>query len=438
MAKKKSEKMVEELNAKVEELNNELGNNKEEGKVSKEDVKNQEELSIEDVSETEDEVEDVVENQLDEVKRTTAIEKSSTPKTVKWIVKNKEKLRFDLAIQRNGVWKNEQRSLFIHSIIYGFPFPPAYAMDSNDGYLWFLDGKQRLTCVIDFVLGKFKLDKKTPLCLGVNIADKSFEELPEVMRDEILDAHFSIIQMKNMTEEERDEMFVRLNGGTALTKLEVTRAMYSDLFADVGELANLPFFADVIHLTNSSRNRFVDQELVVQIAMLLDEDHKLKGFGGQQIRDYVLSLKDNQATFGDEMVQIYKEMSRYLEEAFDGMTKKDAQKALKKINVPMVFMQGVKAKEMGMLPQQYGEFVKWFLVDIYTIESAYGVHCQAGSAKKESVMVRLKETDKHFNMYLKKNPIEEYKLPTIEQAKDKGEQVEKLEVKEPENEAVKA
>lgn len=344
------------------------------------------------------------------VKRTTAIEKATTPKTIKWISKNENKLRFDLAIQRNGVWKSEQRSLFIHSLIYGYPFPPAYAQDTNDGFLWLLDGKQRLTCVIDFVHDRFELHKNTPDVFGFDVAGMRFSELPEDFQDEILSTNFSIIQLKNMTNEERDQMFVRLNGGTALSKLEVTRAMYSDLFAEVGVLADLPFFKDTINVTSSARNRFVDQELVVQIAMLLDEDHKLKGFGGQHVRDYVMSLKEGGMNFSQEMVAVYNEMSEYLSESFKHYSKKDLAKALKKINVPMVFSQGIKAKADGMKPRQYGDFIQMFLVEEYTIESAYGQACQAGSAKKESVTTRIDAIEKAYKKYIKKNPIGDYKF----------------------------
>ena len=76
------------------------------------------------------------------VQRTTAIKKLEEKQTIKQIYKNKEKLRFDLIIQRNNVWKPEQKSLFIHSILYGFPFTNAYAQDTNDGNWWLLDGKQ--------------------------------------------------------------------------------------------------------------------------------------------------------------------------------------------------------------------------------------------------------------------------------------------------------
>lgn len=346
----------------------------------------------------------------DESVRKRSIRKAKMPMTIREIVKEKAVIRFDLAEQRNTVWKDEQKSLFIHTLVYGYPFPTAFAVSTNDGNIWMLDGKQRTTTVLSYVQNEFKLHKNTPECLGVEIAGMYFKDLPEEFQNEILDSSFDIWELKNLTNAERAEMFYRLNNGSALTKLEVTRSMYSEFFSEVAELADLPFFTDVISLTNSARNRFVDQELVVQIAMLLDKDYKLKGFGGSHIRDYVLGLKESEGHFSEEMVNLYSTISTYLEEAFDNFTKQQTSKALKKINVPMVFMQAIEAKKLGMQPSQYGEFINWFLVEIYNIESAYGVSCQAGSAKRENVMVRLKEIDKAFKKYIKKHPIDKYKF----------------------------
>lgn len=408
MAKAKTVKEVKEVKGQVEGTEEVKTNEGVEDNMEAVVVEN----GIESTEEIKDEKGNVVMKDFQE--RKSSIKKAKMPMTLRAMVKEKKNIRFDLAEQRNVVWKDEQKSLFIHTLIYGYPFPTAFAVSTNDGNIWMLDGKQRTTTILGFVADEWKLHKNTPDVFGVEIAGLKFSELPEEFRDEILDTSFDIWEMKNMSNEERAEMFFRLNNGSALTKLEVTRSMYSDLFAEVNELAELPFFADVISLTNSARNRFVDQELVVQIAMLLDEEYKLKGFGGNHVRDYVMGLKEHEARFSKEMVNCYKEMSQYLEEAFDEFTKKDTTKALKKINVPMVFMQGLEAKKLGMKPQQFGEFVKYFLVEIYDIDSKYGVSCQAGSAKKENVIIRLKEMDKAFKKYIKKNPIESYTIPVKE------------------------
>jgi hypothetical protein len=336
------------------------------------------------------------------INRTTAIEKASTPKTIKWIIKNKGKLRFDLAIQRNKVWDDEKKSLFIHSIMYGYPFPPAYAQDSNDGLLWLLDGKQRLTTLIDYVGGDFELHDNTPSIFGFELAGLTFSELPTQLQDEILDTHFTIWQMKNMTQDERDEMFFRLNNGEALQKIELTRALASSrLMDDVKQISELDFFSDKIKLTDKQRNRFVDQELILQIVSLLSG--KNNGFGGKQIREFVLELKEQDGAINTDVLGKIYTSSVYLQEAFKDFTDKECKKALKKIHVPMIFIVAIDAMSQEITAELFGKFIKEFLINDYKVGSVYGGACSAGSAKKENVNKRIIEMQKGFGKFLAKN-----------------------------------
>lgn len=331
------------------------------------------------------------------IERKTAIDKRHVPRTVRQIVKNKENLRFDLAIQRNTVWTLEQKSLFIHSLIYGFPFPPAYAEDKGDGIMWMLDGKQRLTTVIEFCEDKFKLFKNTPDCFGVEIKNKKFSELPEDFKDEILATNFTIYQMVNMTEEERDEMFVRLNKGTPLTKMEQTRAMYSELITQIEMISQLEFFTDHVSMPT---NRFADQELILQTAMILDEEHDLRGIGSPEIQRFVMNLKKNEKLLSDEVFDNFFKTDEYLSMAVSNYSEAELKNVLKKVNVPMIVVTALRAIEDKIEAGVFGEFLVDFLISSYNKDSAYGQACQAGSAKKDNVLVRLNEMDKGYANFM--------------------------------------
>lgn len=333
------------------------------------------------------------------VVRMTAIEKTQLPKTIKWIVKNKEKLNFALAIQRNSVWTSEQKSLFVHSLMYGYPFPPAFAQDNGDGILWLLDGKQRLTTVIEFCEDKFKLHKNTPNVFGHEVANKKFSQLHEDFQDEILSTNFTIHQMRGLTDSERDEMFVRLNKGTPLSKIEQTRAMYSSLIAQIEAIAGLEFFQD--HVTIPT-NRFADQELILQTAMILDEDHNLKGIGSVQIQKYVAELKLKGELLSDEIFNKFVKADDYLSMVAGDLGTAELKQILKKVNVPMVIVTALRAIEEDVPPTLFGEFLVNFLITNYKRDSDYGIACQAGSAKKENVLVRLQEMDNGYVEFVNK------------------------------------
>jgi hypothetical protein len=153
-----------------------------------------------------------------------SIQKSQMTQTVKWVTRNQEKLNFSYSIQRRSVWKPEQKSLLIHSLIYGYPIPPFYALESDDNNLYMLDGKQRMTTFIDFVEGKFALTE-LPEINNINITGLTFEQLPEDFQDEILTTNLNIYRFKDITDEEVENLFYRLNNGTALSKIELTRSI---------------------------------------------------------------------------------------------------------------------------------------------------------------------------------------------------------------------
>lgn len=335
--------------------------------------------------------------------RTTKIEKSQSNKTIKNLFKNQDKLRFDLAIQRNHVWTIEQKSNLIHSILYGYPIPPVIVQETEDEFIWFLDGKQRLTSIISFINNEFALSKKTPDVYGVEIGGKKFSDLSEDMQDIIYDETITLIKLKNMTDEERDEMFVRWNSGTALSKIELTRAMHSELMEQVNKISELEFFAEDIGLTDKARNRFLDQEIILQIAMLLDEGKEnIKGFGSTQVKNYVLSLKRDGRVLSNEIVKKFEDVAHYLNLAVSVMDIADKRKALKKVHIPAVFYTAIKAMENKVRFNEYGEFVKDFLITNYKVDSKYGQSCQRSSSKKENVLIRLNEMEKALDELLKK------------------------------------
>lgn len=334
-------------------------------------------------------------------KRETRIEKSRQDKTIKSLNKIKNKLRFDLAIQRNEVWTNDQKSNLIHSILYGYPIPPVMVQETDDDYIWFLDGKQRLTTIISFLNDEWALTKNTPEVYGFTIAGHKFSDLTEDMQDTIYDETITLIKLKNMTDEERDEMFIRWNSGTGLSKIELTRAMHTELIEQVNEISELEFFAESISLTGTARNRFQDQEIILQIAMLLDDGkNNIKGFGSKEIKEYVLRLKSVNKVLPDKVVKQFKDVSHYLSMAVHDYEHAERKKALKKIHIPIIFHTAIKAMKEKVKFSDFGVFVKDFLITDYSVESDYGQACQKGSSKKEAVLTRLNEMDLSLDEFI--------------------------------------
>jgi len=311
-------------------------------------------------------------------------------------------LRFDLAIQRNEVWSHYQRSDFIHSILYGIYIQPILIQDSGDGKKWFLDGKQRITTLMTFIDGQWALHKNTSDIFGHKIAGLKFKDLDEEMQDTILSETLTFVWLKNMTDEERDLTFVKQNSGSSLSRIELTRAKHSKLISEINDLARIKFFVEDLELSNKARVRFVDQEIILQIAMLMEDGKEnIAGFGANDIEKYVLRMRDEGRTLSENTVKRFKETASYLDVALDGFADlaesnyaSEAKKALKKVHVPIIFHCAEQAMSNQLQPKLFGAFIRSFLVENYSINSKYGKACQAKSSSKESVITRLDEMSK--------------------------------------------
>lgn len=373
------------------------------------------------------------------LKRTTRLDSYKREYTIKKLYKMRDKLNFDLAIQRGEVWTLMQKSNLIHSILYGFPIPQVMVEDKgDDGVLHFLDGKQRLTSIIGFLNGEYALSKSTPNVMGEKIAGQKFADLKEEFQDYINDEVINILVIKNLTDVEREELFSRWNAGSPLAKIEKIRALYSGLFKQIDdEIRDENFFSDDIPLSTTARDRFKDVEMILHIAMLISgplED--FKGFGSPQIEKFVLNLKAQDALLPKKLIEKMRTISTYLTMAFSDWGKTSKQEALKRTHVPIIFYTAMKAKSDRLKPEQFAEFIRVFLITNYSINSVYGRSCQNGAPKKESVLTRIREMDKAYDQFLSLirqnssnpqngvNEFEKVTTPTSEEPKIEEETVE--------------
>jgi uncharacterized protein with ParB-like and HNH nuclease domain len=83
------------------------------------------------------------------------------------------KLIINPDFQRNLVWKSEQKSKFIESIILNFPLPPFYVNQTREGKYIMVDGLQRTSTLHEFVNNEFKLTglEALPKLNGYNFSE---------------------------------------------------------------------------------------------------------------------------------------------------------------------------------------------------------------------------------------------------------------------------
>lgn len=337
------------------------------------------------------------------LKRTTRLETYKKEMTVKKLYKMRDKLNFDLAIQRGLVWTLSQKSNLIHSILYGFPIPQVMVEEgkNNNGELDFLDGKQRISTLISYISGEFALAKTTQDVMGVKIAGQKFSDLEEEFQDYIYDESIQLLVIKNLTDIEREELFSRWNAGSKLSPIEKIRALYSGLFKQIDdEIRDENFYADDIPLTNQARNSFKDVETILHITMLMSNPlEEFRGFGSPQIEKFVLDYKKSNELFPKKLIDKMRSISTYLSMGVSDWGKTAKTEALKRTHVPVIFYTAIKAKADKVKPEHFAEFIRIFLITNYSVDSVYGRTGQNGAPKKESVLTRIREMDKAYDQF---------------------------------------
>ena len=306
--------------------------------------------------------------------------------TSKWMVKNEGRLNFSISIQRGYCWDINRKSLLIHSLIAGYPVPSFYAQDTNDDSLAMLDGKQRMSTIIDYQKGLFALSDMTPFVGDEDISGLRFNELPEAFQEEIKDYSFTVFTFKNMTESQRDQLFLRLNNGLQLSRFQLTRVAASSHVMDfISEMSDYAIFKD-INISDAARNSFTDEEIILQILSVMTNGCT-QGFSGKELLAFAEELRLN--GIDENIQQRIRDVADYLHEAIPS---KDT--FMKKVHVPVVFNLGAYAREQGIIPAQFGGFLQEFFKNP---SAEYSAAARSKSASKDNLKVRVDEIQKAYN-----------------------------------------
>jgi len=144
------------------------------------------------------------------------------------VLAGKEKvknIREYMESQRNYVWENWRSSNLIQAILLNDPIPEIiiYRNDDKSQFRKTLDGQQRLTTIYLFVNNGFKLDLSKSIYPTFeiegeqytyqNLQDKLFSELPELLRDIILNYDLRILTANNCTDEQAERYYTSMNAG---------------------------------------------------------------------------------------------------------------------------------------------------------------------------------------------------------------------------------
>jgi 5-methylcytosine-specific restriction endonuclease McrA len=191
-------------------------------------------------------------------------------------------------VQREDTaWTVEQKQLLIDSIYNNYDIPKFYFRrdNINADIWWLLDGQQRLTAISDFLEDKFPLGGDVT-SIPNSIHNKKFSELSPADKSNIKTRTLDFVIMVCSDEEEED-LFLRLNKGTPLNAAEKRNAVKGEFKDLVKMLALHPFFKNKINFPTS---RFAVDAVVAQLCVLALND-SIVDIKGKQIMDVYLAKK---------------------------------------------------------------------------------------------------------------------------------------------------
>lgn len=352
------------------------------------------------------------------------MKRSNITWSVKGLCKNmdKNKIDFDCAIQRGLVWNKEQKSNFIHSILYGYSVPPISLIkkgkdeEGNDLGYDSLDGKQRSNTLYDFLNNRFALvDMDVDESMAVNedgertgiypfvyddedkidnISGMTFDQLPEWAQDRFKDYSLTIYYFEDMTAAEIREYFSRLNNGKALSNIELTRVKAVSIAA-FQEIANHPAIADYA-VTDVGKNRYKD-ELIAMYIYGMDTMPE-PNFSTKAFRPWIQGeivnneMKDEILHGLDYVSALISSLESALEADKDNVSDKRVFKKIKtQNNFTSIAYAGLLAGREGVDEEKFTTAVyNFFNCATTSTNSIYNSSVGQGSAKAENVQKRIK------------------------------------------------
>jgi hypothetical protein len=151
------------------------------------------------------------------------------PWTVLDLYKNRDKLQFPIYQRESNLWKSEEKSKFIDSIMIGLDIPKIYLYKNDNDTFDCVDGRQRIETIWGFFDGEVEWD------------DKYWDGITLEEQRRFEDYKLTITLIHDASDEELRELFIRLQLGLPLNggeKLNAITGQMKDLVFKLGNKDN--------------------------------------------------------------------------------------------------------------------------------------------------------------------------------------------------------
>jgi hypothetical protein len=206
--------------------------------------------------------------------------------------------------------------------------------------------------------------------------------LPEEFQEILEDHNIVFYQFERLTTDQRDQLFKRLNSGTPLSNIELTRSILGTELLDwINNVVGKPFF-HLVPFTEKQVDKYVHQEVVLQMIGVIKE--KFDSLGGKKLQELALDLRINSVP--EELKQTIEDITDFLGQAFKEYEEKDRKKILKKNDIVGLVGAAKYAIENGIDATQFGERTGSLILKP---SGAYKATKGAGTAGADKVRKRI-------------------------------------------------
>lgn len=216
-----------------------------------------------------------------------AFQRNPNQQDLSWFIdmQTQERLELNPPYQRKSVWTYKDKQFFLDTIFNNYPCPAIYLQKENTpkGPLYnVVDGKQRLSTVLDFYAGKIRINNQFSIA---RLRGKKFVDLKEEDRTVFYNYIFMVEQIRSDLDVDWGEVFQRVNKNQKkLSEQELRHARFDGWLIEraENEVIDEPFWKDIGIASRAKSSRMKDVEFV-SILMLVILEKDFVGFPQDKI-----------------------------------------------------------------------------------------------------------------------------------------------------------
>jgi uncharacterized protein with ParB-like and HNH nuclease domain len=228
-----------------------------------------------------------------------------------------DKRTIDLApqYQRRFRWDDKRKSKLIESFLMNVPVPPIFLNEDDFGKYSVIDGKQRLSSISEFLLGRLAL---SDLEVFKDLNGLNFFDLPREFQNalKIRATIRAIIILRQSDKDIKYEVFQRLNtGGVRLNAQEIRNSAFpGELNNRIIDLSESKIFQKMLGIKSKSKSRLYqemkDVELVLRFLALRKDWKKYSGGLKKRLDSF---MDENKSMEVKEVDNLEKEFNETIE-----------------------------------------------------------------------------------------------------------------------------